>query len=182
MKFSIFNFQFKKFIDRSPARRGFTLIELLVVISIIGILIGLSAVAFQSAKASSRDTKRRADLEDIRSALEIYRTDCAGYPATVNTKIQACGASGSSECTWGSGKIVGDGSPSSCATANTYMSQVPKDPHPSYTYQYYTSTTGYTICARLENGPSTGIDCNGNGSADENCGPSLLCNYRVASP
>ncbi|HUV72182.1 MAG TPA: prepilin-type N-terminal cleavage/methylation domain-containing protein [Clostridia bacterium] len=64
-------------------RGGFTLIELLVVISIIGVLIALSFVGFNQARKSARDSKRKADLEQIRSALEIYRNDQKTYPSSL---------------------------------------------------------------------------------------------------
>jgi general secretion pathway protein G len=59
---------------------GFTLIELLVVMTIIGLMLGFSFVAFQSSRAQARDTKRKADLQQIASALEAYRSDSDWYP------------------------------------------------------------------------------------------------------
>ena len=61
---------------------GFTLIELLVVISIMGILLALSVFGMQDARRASRDGKRKADIEQIRSALEMYKADCGKYPLT----------------------------------------------------------------------------------------------------
>ncbi|MBI2590671.1 MAG: prepilin-type N-terminal cleavage/methylation domain-containing protein [Candidatus Blackburnbacteria bacterium] len=144
--------------------RGFTLIELLVVISIIGILIGLTVVAFQSAKASARDAKRKTDLETIRSALDIYRTDCGDYPATLP-------APGS--------PLIGDGTPASCATGNIYISAVPGDPLYTAGYLYsYPPPPGssYVLCASLET-QTTGGAPGGCGS----CG-TAACNYKVESP
>src|SRR3972149_9954423 len=68
---------------------GFTLIELLVVISIIGILIGLSVFGLQGARKSSRDAVRKADLEQIRSGLGMYKADCDTYPLTANFSLPA---------------------------------------------------------------------------------------------
>ena len=61
-------------------KKGFTLIELLVVLSIIGVLVGLSIFGLRSARESSRDGTRKADLELIRSGVEIYKADCDNYP------------------------------------------------------------------------------------------------------
>lgn len=60
--------------------RGFTLIELLVVISIIVILATLAATSYRSANKRARDARRAADIEQVRSALELYRTENNVYP------------------------------------------------------------------------------------------------------
>ncbi len=59
--------------------RGFTLIEMLVVIAIIGIVVSLSLFGLNGARESSRDAKRKSDLELIRAAIETYRSDCNNY-------------------------------------------------------------------------------------------------------
>lgn len=57
-------------------KTGFTLIELLVVISIIVILITMGLTTFSSAQKKGRDAKRKADLRDIKNAMEQYYTVC----------------------------------------------------------------------------------------------------------
>jgi len=139
---------------------GFTLIELLVVISIIGVLISLSFVGFLQARVSARNSKRKADLEQIRSALELYRNDCKTYPNVV--------VSGSS--------LTGSvGSP--CAGV-VYMQQVPADPLvPTYNYQYrLVSKNSYFLCAYLEGAAAKPTSCT------NNCGGSSACNYETANP
>lgn len=59
---------------------GFTLIEILVVIVLIGLLASLLIVAFQGARRSARDGKRKADFETIRAAMEMFRRDNGYYP------------------------------------------------------------------------------------------------------
>src|SRR5690349_3201400 len=61
---------------------GFTLIELLVVISIIGILLSVSVVTYTQVSKQSRDARRKTDLEQLRGALEQYRSASAAnfYP------------------------------------------------------------------------------------------------------
>lgn len=138
--------------------KAFTLIELLVVVSIIAILMGLSFFGLQGARESSRDSRRKADLESIRSGIEIYKSDCNEYPTTLSSSL------------------VGDGSTSSCAIANTYMEAVPVDPVPSTrSYRYTSNGTTYTICASLEQGTGTVSGCGGN------CG-TVSCNYKVVNP
>ena len=61
-------------------QRGFTLIELLVVAALIIVLTAISFVSFQSTSQKSRNGKRQADISQIRSALELYRTANQKYP------------------------------------------------------------------------------------------------------
>lgn len=143
---------------------GFTLIELLVVISILGILIGLSIFGIQGARESSRDAKRKADLEFIKSGFEIYKSDCNVYPSS----LPAVGS-----------QLSGSGTPTTCPTTNVYISSTPGDPlNPSRTYLYARlTTTTYETCAALEQGSGT-ITCGGS----SNCGSGVTCNYKVINP
>ncbi|MCL4208570.1 hypothetical protein KJZ63_02975, partial [Patescibacteria group bacterium] len=54
---------------------GFTMIELLVVTTIIIILTSIGLVSYTSANRSARNGKRKADMEMVRQALVLYRTD-----------------------------------------------------------------------------------------------------------
>jgi len=61
-------------------RKGFTLIELLVVIAIIGIISAIAMVSLTQGKRQARDTKRVADMQQMRNALLIYSNQRANYP------------------------------------------------------------------------------------------------------
>jgi len=118
-------------------KKGFTLVELMVVTLIIGILIGLSLVASVGVKKSARDGKRKADLEQIRSALEMYKSDLEEYPDSA---------------TVGLNDLV----------AKNYLSELPSDPS-GYIYYYDRSSINvYQLCAYLETGGSDdcGDNCN----------------------
>ena len=67
---------------KKKRNKGFTLVELMVVMAVVGILAGLTLTAFFGARKTARDGQRKADLEQIRSALEMYRTDEGSYPTT----------------------------------------------------------------------------------------------------
>jgi general secretion pathway protein G len=143
-------------------KHGFTLIELLVVIVIIGVLMGILLVSYQGTRVTARDGKRKADLEQIRSALELYHLDCGYYP----TSISSTGGSLSASCTG--------------STSVTYMSQVPQDPLPTiYKYLYqHEDNHHYDLYAYLEGGGTTITtkDCNQPG------GETKKCNYQVWEP
>ena len=70
-------------------RRGFTLIELLVSISIISVLTAIGLANYAVSQKRARDARRQADLESVRSALEIYRADnlSTGYFEAVQDAI-----------------------------------------------------------------------------------------------
>lgn len=61
-------------------RDSFTLIELLVVISIISLLASIVFASLNSARAKARDARRKADLNQIVTALEFYYDKYNTYP------------------------------------------------------------------------------------------------------
>jgi prepilin-type N-terminal cleavage/methylation domain-containing protein len=133
---------------------GFSLLELLVVISIIGILVAISTVAFNVAQRSSRDGRRRADIKAMQSAFEQYRAD--------NTAYAACGTMADYDS--GVGVLMPGG--------------LPTDPKNTGSYVYNTSNgcdvTGYCVCALLETGSGnadapTAASCNYAAGGDYYC-------------
>jgi prepilin-type N-terminal cleavage/methylation domain-containing protein len=113
----------------SSGKRGFTFVELLVVITIIAILTGAAAVSFTNTSIRSRDSRRKLDIENIRSALELCRTESGSYPPSIYNSI-SCGG-------------------------ETYLNDTPKDPKTDATYTYgFVSATSYTITCVLESGDS----------------------------
>jgi len=140
-------------------KKGFTLIELLVVISILGILLALSVFGMQGARQASRDGKRKADLEQIRSGVEMYKADCDSYPISFGENL------------------TGDGSTPNCLVTNTYIGQVPVEPlYPNRDYVYSSNGQIYEMCAALEGG-SGSVSC----GSTSNCG-GVTCNYKVTNP
>ena len=67
-------------IPNTKHKPGFTLIEVLVAATIIALLTSIGVVSYQAANRQARDAKRKADLEQIRAALEMYKTDNHWYP------------------------------------------------------------------------------------------------------
>lgn len=108
---------------------GFTFVELLVVVTIIVLLSAIGLASYSQVNKKARDGKRKSDLEQIRAALEIYRSDQGVYP--VDGSI-TCGGS------------LQQG-------ASVYMNPIPCDPKTGDAYAYSRpTTTTYTLGATLE--------------------------------
>lgn len=60
---------------------GFTIVELLVVSTILALLAAMGMVSYASASRNSRNAKRQSDLEQVRAAMELYRSDNSAYPS-----------------------------------------------------------------------------------------------------
>ena len=130
--------------------RSFTLIEILVVVTIIGVLFGVATISYSSLTKSSRDARRKSDLEQIKAALEMYRSNnpLALYPSAAS-------------CEELDGLI------------DSYLPNFPKDPKDgTYTYSCSTSDSDYTIGAYLEITTSSCTSIGGGGCTVD-------CNYCV---
>jgi len=62
-------------------KKGFTLMEILISIAIIAILTAIGIVSYTSINRNARNAKRRTDVEQLRSAYELYRADNGYYPS-----------------------------------------------------------------------------------------------------
>lgn len=123
--------------------RGFTFIELLVVTTVILVLTTVGVVSYQAAQRKSRDSKRKSDLEQVRAALEMYRSDNNTYPTD----------------DW-------DGMINALISEN-YLTSSPEDPK-GYSYYYSSDGLTYRLCAYLEAGG--GNNCGDNNcNAPGNC-------------
>jgi len=120
------------------------MIELLVVITIILILGTLGFIAYGYASGNGRDSKRKSDIEQLRSALEFYRTDMGYYPAGSTTSFVT----------------IATNLQTALVTTGKYMSSLPVDPKDNTLYPYRIKMTdgsgspvhyyGYCLAARLE--------------------------------
>ena len=66
--------------EKFKSGAGFTLVELLVIISIISLLSSMSVYFINNARIRTRDAKRKADLRQIKSALDMYYDKYGHYP------------------------------------------------------------------------------------------------------
>lgn len=74
--------------------RGFTLIELLVVLAILGLLAGLVGPQLIRHLGESKTKAARLQIEELSSALDMYRLDVGRYPSTdegLNSLVEAPG-------------------------------------------------------------------------------------------
>jgi general secretion pathway protein G len=62
--------------------RGFTLIEIMVVIVILGILAGLVLPRFMGRTEEAKKVKAKLQIENLESALKLYKMDNGTYPTT----------------------------------------------------------------------------------------------------
>lgn len=120
-------------------KRGFTILEILVVIGLIGILVAMSSVGYVNYSQKSRDSRRKIDLQQLRSALELYRSN-------------------STEGVYPSVNQYGAGSTSVLITAGL-LQTIPVDPRgnayvytplPANCNNTSTFCTSYTISTTLE--------------------------------
>jgi general secretion pathway protein G len=102
---------------------GFTLIELLVVVAIVALLSSIVFASLNTARAKGRDAKRLSDLQQIRTALELYYNDNNGtYPTTGNAYWGNCSGFFSKGVSGPGGYIPN--------LAPTYIPVLPLDPNP----------------------------------------------------
>lgn len=116
--------------------KGFTLIEILVVATIIGLLSVVGIISYSQFTKTARDARRKSDVENIRTALESYKSNTNCYPK----------------------EDTGDVPPATLVT-NSYIRTIPKDPKSNANYVYVgsgctgctgTDCTSYTLSASLE--------------------------------
>ena len=62
--------------------RGFTLIELMVVIIILGVLAMWVAPKIMGRPGEARQVKARLDIQNLETALKLYKLDTGMYPTT----------------------------------------------------------------------------------------------------
>lgn len=108
-------------------KKAFTLLEILIVISIVGIITAASVVPYNNFVKRSRDTRRKVDIEQLRAALELYKSnnDSGLYPNVLSL------------------------------LAPNYIKAVPTDPQDkSYSYSCITPTdcSDYQLSIPLESG------------------------------
>jgi len=131
---------------QTKKKKGFTLVEMLVAATIAALLAAVGLVSYRTANRNARDARRKADLEQVRAAMELARIDNGAYPSGSNFVSVV-------------GGLVSDG----------YLSNANiEDPRNVLPYVYtFKSPPGgecgapksYSLCAELENDPDDSTYC-----------------------
>ncbi len=158
---------------RKKEKQGFTLLEILVSVSIIAILTIVGIVSFATVNRRSRDAKRKSDVEQLRSALEMYRADYGNYPNPA-----ACQPG------------PADASCLDSVLKPTYIPAIAKDPksNQSFTYRYKANSQsggyyyGYCLTVYLETAAADENNCNPTTDADQTNKPSGAMLYATKNP
>lgn len=155
--------------------KGFTLIEVLVASTIIIVLMSVGLASYSRVNMRSRDAKRKSDIEQIRSALEIYRTDNGSYPAIIGIDADI----------WTNVSDLANASAVGCTPATfvpCYMPAIPADPKNTFVYRFkFTNKIsgkfyGYCLSAKIEAETNPATTCTPNSTIP------YLHNYGVKSP
>ena len=133
---------------------GFTLLELTIVMGLIAMLSLGGLASYTASQRRGRDAKRQTDLETVRQALELYKSDLTFYPTATS------------------------------ALSPTYLPSVPDDPSVDRDYYYAatpagctgSACTGYILCANLEINPATAA------CTTVSCGTAGNCDYQTVNP
>jgi prepilin-type N-terminal cleavage/methylation domain-containing protein len=144
------------------SKKGFTLIELMIAITILAVLASVGLTVYSKSQVIARDSRRKQDLQAIRTALELYYQKNGDYPpatAWVNSTSGGNWIPGLDSTFINQMPLDPSNSPTNCNSTGSF-------PIGCFSYGYYydpnycgaTTSHLYILSVRLEN------------SADKNSG------------
>ena len=73
-------------------KKNFTIIEILVVLAIISLIVGMLLAGIAIAKESSRETKAKAEMQQIKMAVTQYKSTFKDFPSSADNIVSSNGA------------------------------------------------------------------------------------------
>jgi type II secretory pathway pseudopilin PulG len=106
-----------------------------VVVIIISVLAMIGFASYRTVNQKARDGKRLSDMQQVRSALEMYKTNTGAYPICTPMS-QACYYKASAPL---ANSLMNQ-------LQGTYIDVLPLDPQePTYYYIYVSNGSTYTL-------------------------------------
>ena len=94
MKLRLSRIRFTPFVNESPRssggvgnQNGFTMLELVIVMTIIIILAAIGVANYQQLQLHARETVLKADLRDMRRAIDQYTADKERLPGSLDDLV-----------------------------------------------------------------------------------------------
>jgi prepilin-type N-terminal cleavage/methylation domain-containing protein len=169
------------------SRRGFTLIEVLVVVSVIALMMTFLFLGFNDGRGQSRDAKRQADLRNLQTAVQAYRSEHGRYPAGCNGAGNWSGELGGAwDCGDGTNQYIVGHEPG-INFAPRYIRSIPSDPkrvdaNSGYAYLTNAEGTVYKLVVFRSVEEFSAIDSdNPPTRLNERFGDFRLCNFVAGS-
>lgn len=137
---------------------GFSLIELLVAIAVIATIIGLALPNFLGARTRARDARRKGELSQLKTAVQLYYNDYKSFPPDgngtgVTNYIAGCGTDGATLCPATCSVDFAAGATTGCDTV--YMTNFPGQLGTGMSY--YSAGSDFCIKVGLENASDADI-------------------------
>ena len=147
--------------NKKSSNDAFTLIELLVSIAVIATIIGLSLPNFLGARVRARDARRKSELSQLKTALQLYYNDYKIFPPSVvsggtgkTNYISGCGSAGTDVCP---GTCSVDFAAGGTGCDTVYMTKFPGELGTSMFYYQKNSGADFCLKGSLENASDSEI-------------------------
>lgn len=145
--------------DIKDQKDAFSLIELLVAIAVIATIIGLALPNFLGARSRARDARRKGELNQLKTALQLYYNDYKVYPPAANgtgkiNYISGCGTDGATLCP---ATCTVDFAAGGTGCSTVYMSKFPGELGSSMFYYQVSSGADFCLKGSLENASDSDI-------------------------